>query len=238
MTSKVPPLQVLPRTSDCVLCLTTHCATTTLLQMGCYLPRIQRQPWVRRLVEGSIKALSFFILQDPWANAYNPSFIPISRSPKRDRILGRGGWVWTRNFELDSSAYYFNLLYNYYVTPGLWGPEQLLNETLVHDAVVTMLQTLLLEQDHERSSPYRCVCVGVLWRGAQGREAGSQQGAGCSVRLHGGHSPSDRLGALHCHHTNRVRWTRPAECSNLLLLLLKCSECVSSKLTLQARLCR
>lgn len=147
------------------------CVTTTPLQMGCYLPRIQRRPWVRRLVEGSIKALSFFILQDPWANAYNPSFIPISRSPKQDRILGRGGWVWTRNFELDSSAYYFNLLYNYYATPGLWGPEQLLNETLVHDAVVTMLQTLLLEQDHERSSPYRCVCgvSGEALRG--GRQA-------------------------------------------------------------------
>ena len=45
-----------------------------------------------------------------------------------------------RNFELDSSAYFFNLLYNYAVTPGVWAPEQLLNSTLVHDAVVTMLQ--------------------------------------------------------------------------------------------------
>ena len=33
------------------------------VQMGAYLPRIRRRPWVRRLVEGAISALAFFILQ-------------------------------------------------------------------------------------------------------------------------------------------------------------------------------
>lgn len=35
---------------------------------------------------------------------------------KFERQLGRGGWVATRNYELDSGAYFFNLLWNYYHT--------------------------------------------------------------------------------------------------------------------------
>ena len=44
---------------------------------------------------------------------------------------GRGGWVWTRNFELDSVAYFFNFLWNYHQTQGLWNPGALLAETTV-----------------------------------------------------------------------------------------------------------
>jgi hypothetical protein len=70
-------------------------------------------------------------------------------------IAGRGGWVWTRNFELDSVAYFFNFLWNFYATPSIWRPEQLLGEALVHDAVVLMLKVLEIEQHHEEKSPYR-----------------------------------------------------------------------------------
>ena len=46
-------------------------------------------------------------------------------------LAGRGGWVWTRNFELDSVAYFFNFLWNYHQTQGLWKPGALLAETTV-----------------------------------------------------------------------------------------------------------
>jgi meiotically up-regulated gene 157 (Mug157) protein len=114
-------------------------------------------------------------LQDPWANAYNPKYIPPSIISKYDRQLGRGGWVWTRNFELDSVAYFFNFLWNYHQSPAVWQPGPLLMEPLVHDAVVTMLRLLEVEQHHEQRSPYRyselereglgppCGCTGMVW---------------------------------------------------------------------------
>ena len=42
---------------------TTRWTRDSAVQMGAYLPRIKRRPWVRRLVEGAISALAFFILQ-------------------------------------------------------------------------------------------------------------------------------------------------------------------------------
>jgi hypothetical protein len=51
--------------------------------------------------------------------------------PKADRQLGRGGWVWTRNWELDSVAYFMNFLWNYHQTPAVWRPEALLLEPQV-----------------------------------------------------------------------------------------------------------
>jgi meiotically up-regulated gene 157 (Mug157) protein len=43
----------------------------------------------------------------------------LSKLGKYDRQLGRGGWVWTRNFELDSVAYFFNFLWNYHQAAGI-----------------------------------------------------------------------------------------------------------------------
>jgi meiotically up-regulated gene 157 (Mug157) protein len=125
------------------------------VQMATYLPRITRRPALRAAVEGSIRAQAYFILQDPWANAYNPHYVPLSQLPKHERQLGRGGWVWNRNFELDSVAYFFNFLWNYHQTASIWRPDKLLQEPTVHDAVVLLLKVLMIEQHHEQLSPYR-----------------------------------------------------------------------------------
>ncbi len=63
----------------------------------------------------------------------------------------------TRNFEVDSGAYFISLLWNYYRASGLYAPERLLNETAVHDAVLAMINTWRIEQHHEEQSPYRWV---------------------------------------------------------------------------------
>jgi len=126
------------------------------VQMATYLPRITRRPALRVAIEGAIRAQAYFILQDPWANAYNPQYVPPTKLPKQERQLGRGGWVWNRNFELDSVAYFFNFLWNYHQTPSIWQPGQLLMEPAVHDAVVLLLKVLMIEQHHEQLSPYRC----------------------------------------------------------------------------------
>ncbi|WIA23260.1 hypothetical protein OEZ85_000031 [Tetradesmus obliquus] len=92
------------------------------VQMASYFPRISKRPAIRQVLEGAIRAQSYFILQDPWANAYNPRYMAPAKLSKYDRQLGRGGWVWTRNFELDSVAYFFNFLWNYRQTPSIWNP--------------------------------------------------------------------------------------------------------------------
>lgn len=125
------------------------------VQMASYLPRIHKRPAIRQVVEGAIRTQAYFILQDPWANAYNLKYVAPSSLPKYDRQLGRGGWVWTRNFELDSVAYFMNFLWNYHQTPGIWSADRLLKEPVVHDAVVVLLKLLLVEQHHEEQSPYR-----------------------------------------------------------------------------------
>lgn len=125
------------------------------VQIATYIPRIKQRPALRRVVEGGIRAQAYFILQDPWANAYRLRYKRPSKLPKSDRRLGRGGWVWNRNFELDSIAYFMNLLWNWFASDNIYAPEQLLQEPIIHDAVVLYLRVLQIEQHHTESSPYR-----------------------------------------------------------------------------------
>ena len=61
-----------------------------------------------------------------------------------------------RNYELDSGAYYLNLLWNYFLTPGLYQPERLLAEPLFFDAANLLVDVWMREQRHNAStSPYR-----------------------------------------------------------------------------------
>jgi meiotically up-regulated gene 157 (Mug157) protein len=64
--------------------------------------------------------------------------------------------VAVRNYELDSGAYYLNLLWNYFLTPGLYQPERLLAEPLLFDAANLLVDVWMREQRHNAStSPYR-----------------------------------------------------------------------------------
>lgn len=53
---------------------------------------------------------------------------------------GKGGWTAERKYEMDSGAYYINLLWNYYHSPGLYDPDRLLLQPAVHDAVLLLLK--------------------------------------------------------------------------------------------------
>jgi hypothetical protein len=53
---------------------------------------------------------------------------------------GKGGWTAERKYELDSGAYFINLLHNYMHSPGMYDPERLLMEPVLHDAVLLMLK--------------------------------------------------------------------------------------------------
>lgn len=136
------------------------------VQMGIYMGRMTAsssstpatagQPWLRLLVEGAIRRQAFNIIQDPYGNAYERKWVDPSKLPLRDRVIGRGGWVATRNYELDSAAYFFTQIYDFYVAQGdLYRPEVLLQEPLIYEAVLLLVETLIVEQNHDSQSPYR-----------------------------------------------------------------------------------
>ena len=64
------------------------------------------------------------VVQDPYANAYTHTWRERDAWSPLHRRIGRGGWVATRNYELDSGAYFINMLWNYYTTPGLFATER------------------------------------------------------------------------------------------------------------------
>lgn len=125
------------------------------VQMSLYVSRFRKLPFLRQIVEGAIRRQAFHILQDPYANAYEQKWVDASKLQLRDAVLGRGGWVSTRNYELDSGAYFFTQLYDYYVADGLYKPELLLAEPMIFDAVNLMVDTWIVEQHHDAQSPYR-----------------------------------------------------------------------------------
>lgn len=129
------------------------------VQIGVYIPLIHRRPFIQEIIEGAIRSQSYFILQDPYANAYKDSHRlledPQSWLFKDDRILGRSGWVGSRNYEMDSGAYFFNFLWNFYSAPDVYSPSLILSEPSVIHAVELMLDIWIIEQHHERKSTYR-----------------------------------------------------------------------------------
>lgn len=62
--------------------------------------------------------------QDPYANAYTQRWRQRDAVEASHRRIGRGGWVATRNYELDSGAYFINMLWNYHTTPDLFASER------------------------------------------------------------------------------------------------------------------
>ena len=122
------------------------------VQVGIYYGR--QSGLLRNVIDGTIRQQALFILQDPYANAYYKEWKLANHLPKKDRVIGRGGWVGTRNYELDSGAYYLNQLYDYYVAyPS--SSSMLLQESAVFQAVELMVDTWIVEQHHEERSPYR-----------------------------------------------------------------------------------
>ena len=128
------------------------------VQMAIYFPRSLSKPSLRLLLEGTLRMQAFLIVQDPYANAFNSKWKRPSELGKFERLLGRGGWVSTRNYELDSGAYFINFLYNYWATTYSKHSTMalpLLSEPLVFDAVELMIDTWIIEQNHEEKSSYR-----------------------------------------------------------------------------------
>ena len=125
------------------------------VQISLYVSRFQEEPFLRHIVEGAIRRQAFNIIQDPYANAYERQWVDPSSLPLKDQVIGRGGWVATRNYELDSGAYFLTQIFDYYVAENLYKPEALIAEPIIFDAVMLMINTWITEQHHDVESPYR-----------------------------------------------------------------------------------
>ncbi|KAG7364753.1 metal-independent alpha-mannosidase [Nitzschia inconspicua] len=127
----------------------------SVVQMSTYLNHHMDKPWLRFIVEGAIRRNAFNILQDPYANAFYHEWKNPDELSLKDRVIGRGGFVATRNYELDSGAYFLSHLYDYYMAKDIYRPEALLAEPMIFEAVLLMVETWIVEQNHEEKSPYR-----------------------------------------------------------------------------------
>ena len=95
-------------------------------------PMLDSHPELERKV---IEKQAFYIEFDPYANSYGRTF----REPS---ILGRHGWVTTRNYELDSGAYFIRLVHTYWKRTG---------EKLGAAAIGKLLSVWRVEQHHANS---------------------------------------------------------------------------------------
>ena len=91
---------------------------------------------------------SEFILHDVYANSYNLKWQVSNKLNHHMQTLGRGEWVGTRNYELDSGCYFLRLLYH------AWKKHQLEIKTF-RPTVELLVETWQVEQYHEEQSPYR-----------------------------------------------------------------------------------
>ena len=125
------------------------------VQIGAYLSKIRRHPFLRGLIQGTLRTQAFLIVQDPYANAFSPEWRDSKSHDKFGRLLGRGGWVATRNYELDSSVYFIQFLWNYVSHNDIHRSEKLLEDPIFLDAIQVIIDTMIVEQHHETESPYR-----------------------------------------------------------------------------------
>jgi meiotically up-regulated gene 157 (Mug157) protein len=168
----------------------------SVVQMSSYLNHHMDKPWLRFLVEGAIRRNAFNIIQDPYANAYYHEWKDPNELSLKDRVIGRGGFVATRNYELDSGAYFLCHLYDYYMADDIYRPEALLVEPMIFEAVLLILETWIVEQHHEEQSPYRyfelpreglgseTVFTGMTWTGFRPSDDACQYGYLIPANIH------------------------------------------------------
>ena len=110
----------------------------------------------RAILEGTLRKNAFYIVQDPYANAYTAEYKhPLTGWEEiKDRVIGRGGWVATRNYELDSGAYFLNQLWDYYAM-DFRAAKRLYQDNTIVDAVKALVDMWTIEQNHDTQSQYR-----------------------------------------------------------------------------------
>jgi meiotically up-regulated gene 157 (Mug157) protein len=119
-------------------------------QVRHYLPFVNRDENIRKLIRGLIKRQMMYIQKDPYANAFNKE--PNNHGHKTD-ITVQNEWVWERKYEVDSLCYPVQLAYLY------WKES---NDSSIFDESFKATMKIILdlwktEQNHNENSPYRFI---------------------------------------------------------------------------------
>jgi meiotically up-regulated gene 157 (Mug157) protein len=118
-------------------------------QLEPYVRFARHDPLLRDLLRGVIIRQARYILEDPYANAFNR--LPTNDHGYPHDVTEMGPWVYERKFEVDSLAHPLRLWWLYVEVSG--DASVLMEEPRL--AVQQVIKVLEIEQDHERFSQYR-----------------------------------------------------------------------------------
>jgi len=118
-------------------------------QLEPYVRFTNTDDFLRRLVQGIMLRQASYILEDPYANAFNQTPSGQHGFPQDETAMGP--WVYERKFEIDSLAHPIRLWWMYVYHTG---DVESLNG-LPRQAVVRILEVLEHEQEHDAHSAYR-----------------------------------------------------------------------------------
>ena len=118
-------------------------------QVWPYLSFMQSDKQLQQLIAGVINRQSFFILKDPYANAFYKDENKISEWKETDITLMKPG-VHERKWEVDSLCYPIRLAYHYWKMSGDARP---FNKDW-EQAIILTLQTFKEQQRKENKGPY------------------------------------------------------------------------------------
>lgn len=139
-------------------------------QIRPYLLTAKEDVEIRKIIRGVIKRQFFYILHDPYANAFNKE---ANGHGHQNDITDMSDWTWERKYEVDSLCYPIQLAYLYWKITGDTGHFDLNFQKAVRE----IIQVWKIEQNHGDLSEYlfqryNCPATDTLSNGGQGAPTG------------------------------------------------------------------
>ncbi|MGC5772077.1 glycoside hydrolase family 125 protein [Paenibacillus pabuli] len=131
---------------------------------------LSEDPQIGDMIQGVVRRQFDYILQDPYANAFNES---ADGKGHQDDITDMNPWIWERKYEIDSLCYPIQLSYL------LWKNSGRINhlDEAFRAGVLQIIELWKREQRHETDSTYtfersNCPPSDTLVRDGRGSETG------------------------------------------------------------------
>ena len=116
-------------------------------QIRPYVKLAAKDAELAAMFKGAINRQAMYLTIDPYANAFNKEANGHGHQTDRTEM---GPWIWERKYELDSLCYPVQLCKDYYDATG----DAAVFTKTVHEMLHKIVDTMLIEQNHESQSPY------------------------------------------------------------------------------------
>lgn len=124
------------------------------VQVQHYIKLLNKDPDIKRLINGLIKRQFKYISIDPYANSFNE--IPDETLGHTNDLPKKSPWVWERKFELDSLCYPVWILKKYIDETK----DNTILDNTVLDGLKIIVETIENEMNHNEKSSYWFMRVG------------------------------------------------------------------------------